>query len=424
MLPLLWMTALRTRSALAVVEAAYTLDGADDAWLAKVLRVASPDLGRGLGLYGATGRIIDGSLVPSPPLVAHELTEECLAHARALHPQLPCPILDAFVPRAVVVGGLDEAWPKRLDAARLYREGMQGAGVRDALVLYARGSATTAVKIVAPSRSRVVTTPRARATWGRVVVHLATALRLRRRVSRGAEPSAVLDARGRLVDARGRLADDARRRERVVAELRATMEARAEASHDPARALEVLGALVAGRYSAVDRWDAGGRRYVVLYRNPPFAGPGDPRGLGRTERRVADLVARGASLKEASYALGVGKTATQRALSAALQKLGLSRPSELSPLFVGAKTAARVQAGRADLEVLVATTEVRSDAAPGLTTAERDVARAAIEGASDAAIARTRGTSARTVANQLRRIFEKLGVKSRGELRAKLLGAP
>lgn len=416
------MSELRTRNVLAVVEAAYSLDGTDDAWLARILRIASDDLGRGLGLYGATGRIVDGTLVPTPPLVAHELEDRCLAHARALHPRLPCPILDAFAPRAVVVGGLDEAWPKRLEAASLYRAGMEGAGVRDALVLYGRGGATTAVKIVVPSRDQVVTTPRARATWGRVAQHLATALRLRRRVSRGAEPEAVLDAHGRFLDARGGLSADARRRDRVVEELRATMEARSGSAPDPARALEVLGALIAGRYSAVHRWDAGARRYVVLYRNPPFVGTGDPRGLGKTERRVADLVAHGASLKEAGYALGIGKTATQRALSSALQKLGLARPSELSPLFVGATTATRIRAGRAELEVLVASTNVRSDATAELTDAEREVVRGVVEGKSDAAIAESRGTSARTVANQLRRVFTKLSVHSRGELRAKILG--
>jgi len=273
------MSELRTRNVLAVVEAAYSLDGTDDAWLARILRIASDDLGRGLGLYGATGRIVDGTLVPTPPLVAHELEDRCLAHARALHPRLPCPILDAFAPRAVVVGGLDEAWPKRLEAASLYRAGMEGAGVRDALVLYGRRGATTAVKIVAPSRDEVVTTPRARATWGRVAQHLATALRLRRRVSRGAEPEAVLDPEGRFLDARGGLSADARRRDRVVEELRATMEARSGSAPDPARALEGLGALIAGRYSAVHRWDPRRRRR---------GSPGQPRWPRRNPRPSPD----------------------------------------------------------------------------------------------------------------------------------------
>lgn len=55
-----------------------------------------------------------------------------------------------------------------------------------------------------------------------------------------------------------------------------------------------------------------------------------------------------------------------------------------------------------------------------LTAAERDVAERASTGASNRVIARARGTSERTVANQLASIFDKLGVGSRAELAAKL----
>lgn len=55
-----------------------------------------------------------------------------------------------------------------------------------------------------------------------------------------------------------------------------------------------------------------------------------------------------------------------------------------------------------------------------LTEAERDVAERAIAGSSNRAIARARGTSERTVANQLASIFHKVGVGSRAELAAKL----
>jgi DNA-binding NarL/FixJ family response regulator len=51
-----------------------------------------------------------------------------------------------------------------------------------------------------------------------------------------------------------------------------------------------------------------------------------------------------------------------------------------------------------------------------LTRAEISVASAACEGRSNGEIARRRGTSARTVANQLASIFRKLHVNSRSEL--------
>ncbi len=60
-----------------------------------------------------------------------------------------------------------------------------------------------------------------------------------------------------------------------------------------------------------------------------------------------------------------------------------------------------------------------------LTRAEHDVARRLLAGESNAAIAIARGTSARTVANQVAAVFRKLGVGSRAQLAATaaLLGA-
>lgn len=51
-----------------------------------------------------------------------------------------------------------------------------------------------------------------------------------------------------------------------------------------------------------------------------------------------------------------------------------------------------------------------------LTNAEHEVVLAVERGESNAEIARARGTSARTVANQVARVFKKLGVASRAEL--------
>jgi DNA-binding NarL/FixJ family response regulator len=58
-----------------------------------------------------------------------------------------------------------------------------------------------------------------------------------------------------------------------------------------------------------------------------------------------------------------------------------------------------------------------------LTTAERAIVKRLLRGETNAAIARARGTSTRTVANQVAHVFRKLGVRSRRELAARLRGA-
>jgi DNA-binding CsgD family transcriptional regulator len=55
-----------------------------------------------------------------------------------------------------------------------------------------------------------------------------------------------------------------------------------------------------------------------------------------------------------------------------------------------------------------------------LGVAEREVAGRLLDGHDNARIARDRGTSRRTVANQVASIFRKLGLSSRGELCARL----
>jgi len=54
-----------------------------------------------------------------------------------------------------------------------------------------------------------------------------------------------------------------------------------------------------------------------------------------------------------------------------------------------------------------------------LSKAEAEVARELLAGRSNADIARARGTSARTVANQVARVFRKLGVQGRNQLAAR-----
>ena len=56
----------------------------------------------------------------------------------------------------------------------------------------------------------------------------------------------------------------------------------------------------------------------------------------------------------------------------------------------------------------------------GLTEAEQAVVALLLDGHDNASIAATRDRAVRTIANQVARIFRKLGVSSRAELAAKL----
>jgi DNA-binding NarL/FixJ family response regulator len=73
-------------------------------------------------------------------------------------------------------------------------------------------------------------------------------------------------------------------------------------------------------------------------------------------------------------------------------------------------------------ELVVLSAPADGEPPEGLSAAELDVALAIARGASNAEIAAARGTSARTVANQVASIFKRLGVSSRVQVAAAMSG--
>jgi DNA-binding NarL/FixJ family response regulator len=89
------------------------------------------------------------------------------------------------------------------------------------------------------------------------------------------------------------------------------------------------------------------------------------------------------------------------------------------------KGKAEIRAGRVDVaghDVFVVSLPSLAECLPeDLTMAERDVAALLLEGLSNRAVASLRGTSVRTIANQVGAIFRKLRVNGRVELGQALL---
>ena len=86
-------------------------------------------------------------------------------------------------------------------------------------------------------------------------------------------------------------------------------------------ALDLLGALVEGEASIVERFD-GGKRYYVVLDNPPSRRR--HRALTRREAEIVRMAARGLPAKVVAYGLGVSSTAVSGALASSAAKLGLA----------------------------------------------------------------------------------------------------
>jgi DNA-binding NarL/FixJ family response regulator len=96
-------------------------------------------------------------------------------------------------------------------------------------------------------------------------------------------------------------------------------------SRAPESPIEIWTALIDGRLTLVDWYDADGRRFIVTRRNECVA-----QCLSHVERTVINSVAVGRAQKVVACELGLSAAAVSDALSRAIEKLGLSCVTELT----------------------------------------------------------------------------------------------
>lgn len=181
--------------------------------------------------------------------------------------------------------------------------------------------------------------------------------------------------------------------------------------------------LVSGHFFLSSSYYRAGRCYTILRKSERTSRRPSP-----TAVRVLERVLAGESQKLLACELGLTSPTIASYCSGALRGVAYERLSSRAPIVVvmAALAARGVALPEARLEetledgswVISVETPGRSYATK-LSPGEWEVARATIEGKTHAEIARARGTSRRTIANQLASVFSKLRAFGRSELRAK-----
>lgn len=172
-------------------------------------------------------------------------------------------------------------------------------------------------------------------------------------------------------------------------------------------------ALLNGRMRLVSREDDGSGGSVLGFEAARVP-------LSRREQAVLAASEGGAANKLVAIEQSLACSTVSEALSAAIAKLGLNGRAEFLRVMAYLRAGSPVVrlVGSAELCWLFVPLEAQAPE-PSLTLAERQVVAQVLRGRSNAAIARARRTSSRTVANQLAAIYRKLGVSSRWELAAR-----
>jgi DNA-binding NarL/FixJ family response regulator len=410
-----------------IVEASYDLEGSDAQWFRTILQRASPALDRGLGVFGFIFDV--GRRDRSWMWGAHGVgaADGYQAWVAQFYEAMPVELRNSLFYGSPAFSSMSRTVTKGRPADEFppLREGAIAHGFRDAIAVCARDPSGVGCLFGAPSPAMVRLDPGLSRRWHRLTAHIATGLRLRRvlsvRTALEQRTEAVLDTSGRVRHATGGArAKSARESLRLA--VRAAEKARGPLRRrEPETALQVWRALVAGRWSLVDRFESDGRRHVVAVRNP--AGARDPRGLSEGEHTVARYVALGHSNKLIAYSLGLSEGTVAAFVSRALRKLGLSSRAALAHLFarptaeldVMKLRSTRKGASSDAIEIAILS---RPELEPlrELTVHQLHIVREVLEGASNSEIAKKLGGSPRTVANALARIYARLQVGSRAEL--------
>lgn len=384
-----------------VVEAAYSLEQDEQAWLGGLARTAAPALDRGLGVVAYLG---ETKSLKTIAYASHAITTDVQALFGIVAQMSPSETTLQFQRRSVGFSSMREAFFGDDSLEDVWIRAQAVYGFADAITVHGHGANGCTVHIFAVSKRQEEVTPRLSRVWERIAYHIAAGHRLRTRL---AAPDALLDANGKMHHSNKALGTKAEALRQAVRDR--------EKSRGPLRrkdgeeALALWRGLAAGKWSLVDQWDSDGKRFVAALENQP---PNlDPRALRPREGAAASLAARGAAAKDIAYALGISPSNARALLASSLGKLGLGSRAELY----------RYDPASADVYDLAGVSVLaipeRKPELSGLTNTEKEVARLAADGWSNEAIAKRRGTSVRTVANQMAAILRKLNILSRADIR-------
>lgn len=321
-----------------LIEAVYDFQASDSAWVDRLIESGAPVFDHGLGFAVdeyVVKRRDDGAEVSIEVVRTVGLPEDYASRVQRALSVLSPEMLGNINPP-----GYAGTWTEiTKDYPAESKLALEKVGYADLLGILASDPNGIGMRITAPLSDRTQLPPKARVQWQMLGAHIAAAYRLRRALAMSRERSsrqpntlpheaeAVVDPkRFRIVDAieLGReesAADCLRRAARRIDRARGRREG-------PEEALKTWQALVCGRWSLVDWFDADERRFLLALPNPPEVQ--DPRGLTEQECLVVEYAVHGETNKLIAYRLGLSQARVSALLRSAMKKLGVKTRVQLA----------------------------------------------------------------------------------------------
>jgi DNA-binding CsgD family transcriptional regulator len=308
-----------------VIEAAYSPEPDDTAWVRQIAEVSAPALDRGYGLFAGLYDTTGGRMRLGPThgvghgvqgaqvfRGAHEVMDPALL--ALLYQQGP------HCTTGRQRSGLSVEDFKRQPVIREAQARSNGEYL-DSIGVVSGDPGGVGCLIMAPMSVSVPVPRRTSELWTRIASHLGASVRLRRATAPEPKADAVLSPSGRVehaegeareTEARDALSQGAARIDRARGSMR---------REQPEEAVGLWRALVAGRWSLIEHFDHDGRRYLLARRNEPSGAR--LTSLTLVDREVLALAALGHTNKLIAYQLGLTSSAVAMRLSRIATKLGV-----------------------------------------------------------------------------------------------------
>lgn len=319
------------RVALRVLDAAYDLESHPKPWLGGLLESGEEALDQGLGCAAVSvaGRTPSGEPLVSR-IVTHGDGSESLALrlarvSRSVHVDGALTALNGSSSGVRTLSSVKPRVPELHHAVR------RRVGCEDVLCLVAVDSELHGVLLLTPTRKRIKLSAKAHQRWRTLASHIGAADRLRRALGRSNQERLIpITSLSR--ELRAGTPSDPPTPAPVGPSLRdaavqVDSETRGIAEGQPARTLDVLRDLVAGRLSMIDWFVRNGRCFTLARHCDPSLG--DPRALTAQEQEVVIRTARGEGRKIVAHHIGVSRSQVSRVLGSAMRKLGVKSQTEL-----------------------------------------------------------------------------------------------
>jgi hypothetical protein len=313
---------MKVTDPVALIEAAYRLDGTEASWLKELARAATTALGSEHGAFAFVYDASGGDRIDILGAEAHEFPAE-FVHQFFNQPDAS---RDATMAVARFMTGLQFMTVREVTHVHpRFLELVTQFGFEDVIGINARDPTGRGCFVSLPDRAKKQS-QRTLRVYHRLAAHISAGFRLRRELAAIAEQGigvtdhaeAVLSPSGRIEHAVG-AAESHPAREALQGALVRIEAARSRRS-DPQDSVELWRALVSGRWSVVEHFERDGKRYYLAHKNDPQLAP--DLALTERERQVLGYAELGHSDKLIAYSLGLSRSTVATLLARARRKLG------------------------------------------------------------------------------------------------------